>query len=824
MRRRTALLALLALSAAAPAADFQPDPRSVRRYGPAYCYPQGGWIVLHIEGEPYERGVQHGRLLAAEIAANLRCYAAVLSPKGPAEGWRHVRTLANAVFLRRYDKEYIEEMKGIADGANADGARFDGRPLDVVDLAALNAWPEIDTLPSALEALPTGLEGRQFGPETKPAPKPMRCSAFAATGPATRDGKVVFGHITMFGLYPANFYNVWLDVKPARGHRVLMQSYPGGMQSGMDYYLNDAGLVVCETTIGQTRFEGTGQALASRIRKALQYADSIDRAVAILKENNNGLYTNEWLLADVKTDEIAMFELGTHKSRLWRSSKGEWFGGTEGFYWGCNNTKDLEVRLETLPGVEGRPASVVFRSSDRDRAWLKFYDAHKGSIDAEAGKLAFRTAPLAAAHSLDAKITTSALARDLKSWALFGPPLGPTWRPTFEERQRFPEVRPLVPGPWALLGGDAPQGKAAGPAPLDLADPAKAYTSCKPPHDEADPPTVPAWHGTVLPASDADVWLATGFAHYERVVALEKALQTKSDGKLTQADRDRLALALFQYRAEYSFAARAGTEVPLARTKADLRSDEWARVASGKGVLLLDALRREVGAERFDALMDGFGRANAGKAVTAAAFRAHAEKANESDLGAFFDRWLNQTGLPGGQERPGGPFAVQAFLAELDKTLIVCGTEDEAAANREAARAVQEGVRRRHSNVVLPIRTDAELTAEEAASHHLILIGRPDTNRWARRFRDALPVTFGRGSFEVGKEVYAHPGSGVACAADNGRFSVVVIAGLSPAATLRAAEQAARATRPAEVIVYAHGVGPRSLLTLARPAVRPGGE
>ena len=44
------------------------DPATVQRYGPAYRYPQAGWIVLHIEGEPYERGYQHGRLLAPEIA------------------------------------------------------------------------------------------------------------------------------------------------------------------------------------------------------------------------------------------------------------------------------------------------------------------------------------------------------------------------------------------------------------------------------------------------------------------------------------------------------------------------------------------------------------------------------------------------------------------------------------------------------------------------------------------------------------------------------------------------------------------------------------
>src|SRR4029077_19626844 len=243
------------------------------------------------------------------------------------------------------------------------GARFEKRPVDLLDIVALNVWPEIDTLDSALEALPTGLEGMRFPhsqPRTMPAAKPMRCSAFAATAPATADGKIVFGHITMFGLYPSLFYNVWLDIKPDQGHRVLMQSYPAGIQSGMDYYLNDAGLLVAETTIAQTRFDIQGMTEASRIRECLQYADSIDKVVENLKKGNNGLYTNEWLLADVKTNEIAMFELGTAKTKLYRSSKNEWYGDTPGFYWGCNNTKDIDVRLETLAGLNTRPANVVF--------------------------------------------------------------------------------------------------------------------------------------------------------------------------------------------------------------------------------------------------------------------------------------------------------------------------------------------------------------------------------------------------------------------------------------------------------------------------------
>ncbi len=634
-------------------ADYRPDPYSVQRYGPAYRYPQAGWIVLHIEGQPYERGYQHGRLLANEIAAFLRCSAALQNSAAPNDGWRTTRTLINALFLRRYDREYLEEMKGIADGATAAGARFDGRPVDLVDIVAVNALEELETLDSALEATPTGLEGVRFPnaqPRAKPAPKPMHCSAFAATGPATADGKIVFGHITMFSLYPSLFYNVWLDVKPAKGHRVLMQTYPGGIQSGLDYYMNDAGLLVCETTIRQTRFDIQGLALASRIRQALQYADSIDKAVDILKKANNGLYTNEWLLGDIKTNEIAMFALGTAKSKLYRSSKNEWFGGTEGFYWGCNNVKDLEVRLETIPGVQARPANMVWRPSDRDKVWLRLYQQHKGKIDAGFGKEAFTTPPIAAYHSLDAKYTTTDLARGLKTWALFGPPLGRTWEPSQDERRRYPEARPMVSNPWTILHPFAPdQTPPAGAVAVDLKD--RAADKDKDKGQEKSERSkrlakVPLWHGTLLPKADADIWLASAFADYERIATRRQKVQGKKGDGLTARDRDRQAVELFGYRSRYAAGARAGGDVPLAKTHPELTQNDWYQVASGKGVLLLHELQRLLGDDSFNEMMDAFGREHAGKEVSVAMFRAHVEKVAGKDLGDFFAYWTGQPGLP----------------------------------------------------------------------------------------------------------------------------------------------------------------------------------
>ncbi|HEX3870323.1 MAG TPA: hypothetical protein VHV77_07805, partial [Pirellulales bacterium] len=140
-------------------ADFKPDPATVTRHGAGWKYPQAGWIVLHIEGSPYERGYQHGRLMSREIADCVRTLAEARSPKAPTEAWHLMRNAANALFLRRFDPELVEEMRGIADGAASAEAKFDDRPIDIVDIVTINCDIESEFLEPALGATATGLEG-----------------------------------------------------------------------------------------------------------------------------------------------------------------------------------------------------------------------------------------------------------------------------------------------------------------------------------------------------------------------------------------------------------------------------------------------------------------------------------------------------------------------------------------------------------------------------------------------------------------------------------------------------------------------------------------
>lgn len=790
-------------SSAVLAADIPsghaPDAKAVQRFGPAYRYPQAGWIVLHIEGDPYPRGYQQGRLLAPEIAKYAQTLAHDRYSKDPTEGWRTVRTLTDALFLRKFDREFLEEMKGIADGAAAAGAKFGDRAIDVIDIAALNVWQELDSLDQALAASATGLEGVKFPkPDSEnfpPTPVPAKkdhCSAFAATGPATADGKIVFGHITMFGLHFGPYVNVWIDCQPTKGHRFVMQAFPGGVWSSQDYYQNDAGILLCETTIEQTPFDHIGEPLTTRARKAIQYAESIDDVVKYLTVNNNGLYTNEWLIADTKTNEIAMFELGTKKTKLWRSSKEEWFGGTKGFYWGCNNTKDAEVRLEATPAAgEQRPEKPRWSPSPRDKAWLRFYEKYNGKIDGVAAKAAFGAPPLAAPSSLDAKFTTTALAKDLAAQALYGPPTGRTWNPTADDKVRFPDIRPLVSHPWTVITINPPLAKVEGKKAVDLPErvpePLPFSERVQP---VADPETEAAWKGTVLSKDDHSHWLIGAFAPYERIVALGNAIE-KRDGATAAAER--VELAVFGYRSEWQAARAAKPAWRRAQRNDGIRNkptevmvlldrDRWTREQEGYGVVSLHAMRQKFGAIAFDNALDTFSRANHRGAATAEEFAVAFSRSIGQDASGMF----RAQSFADPDSEVAAVFSTRSFRAEPDDCLIVYGTKDDEAANRNAARTLQELIRKQCLGVSVTVVSDTTVTDADLETKHLLLVGGPETNRVSARCAKKLPATFANHTCTVKAETYAHPATCilVACANPlNPRYSAVVMAGLSAAAT-----------------------------------------
>ena len=756
----------------ASSAGLAPHKKMVKTFGPAYRYPSGGWIYLHIEGEPYERGYQHGYLLSKEIVGYMERGSAELGNKTKKE-WERSRTTANALFLRGFDEEIMQEMKGIAEGASAAGAKWDGRAIDVLDIVALNTVTEIDLVHSALSLTPTGLEGLSFKApsyydkkrdgSSGGVPITERCSAFAATGKATADGKMVIGHITWWPLTLAEQTNIMLDVQPTKGHRVMMQAYPGGIQSGTDWYQNDAGVVLTETTIRQSPFNAAGTPVAYRARRAIQYGDDIDHVIRELENRNNGLYTNEWIIGDSRTNEIAMLELGTYKTRLYRSGKNDWFGGTDGFYWGCNNAKDLNVRLEYAPDPNARPESIPFVPAPRDVAWQQMYNKWKGRIDETFGFTAFRTPPLTSASAMDVKIATSDMASRLMAWTVFGLPNERERKPTDWDKQVYAGNQGIHSSGYRMISANPTEALSQAireneAARLQSTPKAKEKT-------EKQSYTDRLWKGWILPSNDSDLWLTMGSVAY--------------------ADALRSSTNLEAYRAQYRLASIDG-DPSLGTLRSDPASREWASIASHKGALAFDGLRKEMGDDKFFDFMKQWYAANTTRKVSAAAFMADAAKAAGHPLTDFFRKWLDGPGLPG--DPANAPvFLASDIMSRLGTALIVYGTTTDATANRFAAETLQRRWNERYESLV-PVRKDFEVNEAELASHDVVFVGRPETNSALRLWQSALNLNYEQGVFEAGGDSYASEYNALAQSArnpKNAKRMVLVLAGNSALETVR---------------------------------------
>ncbi len=713
--------------------DSWPAPAAVTTYGPAYRYPTGGWIYLHIEGAPYERGYQHGRLMSKEIVQYMARCAANLAD-GKEQSWNFARTTASALFLRGFDREILEEMKGIADGASDAGATWDGRRIDLTDMVVVNTTVELGLLQDALQFTPSGLEGLHFRPPAaygRRAEPADHCSAFAATGKATRDGRMVIGHVTWWPLTLAEQTNVMLDIKPTTGHRMLIQGYPGAIESGTDWYQNDAGIVLTETTIRQSPFNVRGTPVAYRARKAIQYGDSIDKVVEILKDKNNGLYTNEWIIGDARTNEIAMLELGTYKTRLYRSSKNDWFNGTEGFYWGNNNAKDLEVRLEDQPDPDGAPEHIPYVPAIRDLKWQELYREYAGKIDEQFGFLAFRTAPLVAATTMDAKVVNADMASRMMVWAEFGKPNQREWVPTEFEKETFAGNNGLYANGYRLISARDSAPSTASEPPLRRFEARESFSRDR------------LWRGWVLPASDADTWFTAGSAAYYR--------------DLQSTD---LSRAMDVHWAEYRSASAATTPDAMQRFALE----------EHKGAIFLDHLRHQIGNDRFFQLMQDFFAAHTTKPVTAETF-----------LDAAGVKFV----MP---QDPGGPMYLASDIrSRLASAILVYGTVTDAGANRYAAEQLQKKYLGWFESIV-PIRKDFEVTSDELRAHDVIFVGRPETNSALAAWQEKIGLNSDGAAFRVDGVTHASDTEALAFAASNPldrRHMVLVLQGNNALATVR---------------------------------------
>jgi hypothetical protein len=274
-----------------------------------------GWFYLHIEGEPYQRGFQHGFLLGKE----LRKYIDTNSYEvkfDTGNDFSFFVQAAERMWLDRVDDEFLAEVQGIADGATCAGYP--------VTLAEVLAWNGFEELTDYWWPLAFSSSSQNFIPRKNS----QHCSGFIASGDVTADGKTLMAHETWDTYLNGTAQKLILDIKPAKGNRILMQSCIGHIDSSSDFFITRNGIMGTETTIGGG-FQGYNENGAPeffRVRKAMQYAESIDHWIFIMGDQNNGGVANSWLLGNCHSTEIVRFELGLKFSSVERKNSGAFFG------------------------------------------------------------------------------------------------------------------------------------------------------------------------------------------------------------------------------------------------------------------------------------------------------------------------------------------------------------------------------------------------------------------------------------------------------------------------------------------------------------------
>ncbi len=213
------LAALFLLATTSLAVHAASHPSSDSRMAGAYKFNEGGWTYVHLHGSPEQVGFQHGYLLAREIEDNVRVYQ-VEVPHNIQRDWSFFREAAEKVLWPNVEPEYQQELRGIVEGLQAHGST-----LDLWDVVALNGEIELGNY-----YLPM-LNAKENKPNPPQAVAPGKCSAFIATGSATKDGKIVVAHSNWTTYAEGERWTVVFDIVPASGQHILMDGVPGVITS-----------------------------------------------------------------------------------------------------------------------------------------------------------------------------------------------------------------------------------------------------------------------------------------------------------------------------------------------------------------------------------------------------------------------------------------------------------------------------------------------------------------------------------------------------------------------------------------------------------------
>jgi hypothetical protein len=380
-----------------------------------------GWKIIEVYGSPFDRGFAHGYLLYRDLSKLLRAFPSIFDETYDASDYPLFQRICKdqiAVYVQREYPEYYTELRGMVAGA-----KHRGVPLSLAFLIEWNSFLSVDgILPSSKQKLP----------------RHERCSAFIATGTSTADGDIVMAHNTHDFFSQAPFSKIVQYMTPEKGHTFCMQTMPGLLCSSTDWFLTSAGLVGCESTIGDMdiRPDFTHAPYFCRIRDCMQYATSLDQCIHFMGHCNAGDYPCTWLLGDTRSGEIMLLEVGAgDEMYVDRTKNGVFYtaNSATGLRHASNRNRDMstssgarsarlhELLTKTHKGnIDATVAKRIL--ADHYDMWLE--KEHKGYRTICRHADSEEDIPANAIGTIDGKVVTTEMAKQMRFWGRYGSSCG----------------------------------------------------------------------------------------------------------------------------------------------------------------------------------------------------------------------------------------------------------------------------------------------------------------------------------------------------------------------------------------------------------------
>lgn len=283
---------------------------------------EAGWKTISIYGKPYDRGFAHGYLLKNDLKKVLKVLPFHVNVMLHRNMKDYIK-VSNEIIrpkLKKCFPEYYDEIKGISDGAKYAGVN--------ISLDYLIAW-------NSYMSLSYYFKKNYYN----------KCSAFIATGNATENGKIVMAHNTHTDFVGGKIHNINILIKPEKGYNFFMQTCPGFIASVSDWFVCSTGIIGTETTISGIDYTPKfGIPFFCRIREAMQYGETLEDYVRIMKKGNAGDYACSWMFGDIKSNEIMLFELGLKEDSIQRTKNG--------VFYGANSAMDDDFRKKETHDID----------------------------------------------------------------------------------------------------------------------------------------------------------------------------------------------------------------------------------------------------------------------------------------------------------------------------------------------------------------------------------------------------------------------------------------------------------------------------------------